>query len=102
MSASPVHASDGYKPEAMLFVDEEFAASSRAAREGQLATIMWKPVVRFSSSHYRYVEGADGAPHLVQVGIGADDPTGTGLGFSSFAQPSAGTVAPPAASGTSR
>tara|TARA_Y100000389_G_scaffold201265_4_gene243536 strand:+ start:6841 stop:6981 length:141 start_codon:yes stop_codon:yes gene_type:complete len=40
--------------------------------------------------------GASG-PHLVQVGIGADDATGTGLGFSSFAQPSTGAVAPSAA-----
>ncbi len=45
-SASPVHARDGYRPEAMLFVDEEFVASSRAAREGALATLAWKPVVR--------------------------------------------------------
>ena len=101
MSASSGHARDGYKPEAMLFVDEEFATTSRAAREGASSTLMWKPVVRFCSSHYRYVMGPEG-PHMVQVGIGADDPTGTGLGFSSFVQPPAGTVAPPAASGASR
>jgi hypothetical protein len=46
MSASTVHARDGYKPEAMLFVDEEFAITSRASREGASATLMWKPVVR--------------------------------------------------------
>lgn len=100
MNASTVHARDGYKPEAMLFVDEEFATTSRASREGSTAALMWKPVVRFCSSHYRYVMGQDG-PHMVQVGIGADDPTGTGLGFSSFVQPPAGAVAPSAASGTS-
>ena len=100
MSASSVHARDGYKPEAMLFVDEEFASSSRASREGATATLMWKPCLRFCSSHYRYVMGQDG-PHIVQVGIGVDDATGTGLGFSSFAQPSAGAAAPPAALGTS-
>lgn len=72
---------------------------SRASREGNSAALMWKPVVRFCSSHYRYVQGQDG-PHLVQVGIGSDDPTGTGLGFSSFVQPPAGVVAPSAASGT--
>jgi hypothetical protein len=99
MSASIVHARDGYRPEAMLYVDEEFATMSRASREGNSAALMWKPVVRFNSSHYRYVQGQDG-PHLVQVGIGSDDPTGTGLGFSSFVQPPAGTVAPSAASGT--
>jgi hypothetical protein len=46
MSASSVHARDGYKPEAMLFVDEEFATTSRASREGASAALMWKPVVR--------------------------------------------------------
>ena len=46
MSASTVHARDGYRPEAMLFVDEEFATTSRASREGATATLMWKPVIR--------------------------------------------------------
>ena len=46
VNASVVHATDGYKPEAMLFVDEEFASKSRAAREGTFSAIMWKPVVR--------------------------------------------------------
>jgi hypothetical protein len=45
---------------------------------------------RFKSRHYRYVRGAEGV-HLVQVGIGAADPTGTGLGF---AVPAAAEVAP--------
>lgn len=90
VNASPVSSTDGYKPEAMLFVDEEFAASSRAAREGRTATLVWKPVVKFKTCHYRYVEGESGT-YLVQVGVGADDPTGTGLGF---AQPAAVGVAP--------
>ena len=90
VSASPVSSTDGYKTEAMLFVDEEFAASSRAAREGRAATLTWKPVVAFKTRHYRYVRGEAG-PHLVQVGVGADDPTGTGLGF---AEPAAAGVAP--------
>jgi hypothetical protein len=93
INSSIVHATDGYKPEAMLFVDEEFASNSRAAREGSLSAMMWKPVVRFSSAHYRYVKGRDG-PHIIQVGIGADDPTGTGLGF---VQPAAAKAAPPSA-----
>jgi len=95
VNASPVSSTDGYLPEAMLFVDEEFATSSRAAREPAMATLAWKPVVRFRSRHYRYLQGTDGAPHLVQVGIGADDATGTGLGFR---PPAGGTVAPPPAS----
>lgn len=79
-SASYVSSTDGYKPEAMLFVDEEFASSSRAAREGKMPIFSWKPVVKFCAGHYRYVRGLEGL-HIVQVGIGADDPTGTGLGF---------------------
>lgn len=90
VNASPVSTNDGYKPEAMLFVDEEFAGSSRAAREGRMATLAWKPVVRFKTRHYRYVRSAEGS-HLVQVGIGAADATGTGLGF---AAPAAMEVAP--------
>ncbi len=46
MNASIVHARDGYKPEAMLFVDEEFATTSRASREGATATFFFKPVVK--------------------------------------------------------
>ena len=90
VNASPVSSLDGYKAEAMLFVDEEFAGSSRAAREGRASTLAWKPVVAFKTRHYRYVRGTEG-PHLVQVGIGADDATGTGL---LFAQPAVGTVVP--------
>lgn len=92
ISVSPVVASDGYKADAMLFVDEDFART-RAAREGSLTALLWKPCVRFSSNHYRYVHGPDG-PLIVQVGIGADDPTGTGL---NFAEPAAGEAAPPSA-----
>lgn len=90
VNASPVSTADGYKPEAMLFVDEEFAGSSRAAREGRMASMTWKPVVRFKTRHYRYVRGTEGV-NLVQVGIGSGDPTGTGLGF---AEPAAAGVAP--------
>ena len=92
-SASVVHAQDGYRPEVMLFVDEEFASTNRSAREGRMPTLAWKPVVRFVSHHYRYTRGPNG-PHIVQVGVGVDDPTGTGLGTSAFGRPSAGAVDP--------
>lgn len=84
-NASLVSSPDGYKPEAMLFVDEEFIASSRLAREGPLAVLPWRPVVRFCSSHYRYVRGRSG-PLLCQVGIGVD--TSTPL----FSQPPPGEL----------
>jgi len=94
VNASPVSSTDGYRPEAMLFVDEQFASASRAAREPSMATLTWKPVVMFKSRHYRYVTGVDGASHLVQVGVGADDATGMGL---SFRAPAGAMVAPPPA-----
>ena len=84
---------DGYKPHAMLFVDEEFS-QHRLQRETRLGALLFRPVVRFNSAHYRYVPANgngngdgdgdgddDGGPYrLVQVGIGEDDQLG-GLGF---------------------
>lgn len=92
-SASIVHDKDGYKPEAMLFVDEAFVSGNLAARTGSTTTFAWKPVVRFCSSHYTYVVTCDG-PRIVQVGIGVDDVTECGL---NFRQPP-GNVAPSVAS----
>lgn len=73
-AASPVRVTDGYKPEAMLFVDEQFVAANRASREGRMASLLWTPVVRFVSTHYRYlIDGNE--PRLIQVGVGcAEDP----------------------------
>lgn len=66
--ASPVNSGDGYAPEAMLFCDEEWANTS-AARTS-MGNFLWRPVVRFSSNHYRYVEDpASGMPRIVQVGL---------------------------------
>ncbi len=77
---STVACVDGYKPHAMLFVDEEFS-QNRIQRETRMGTLMFRPVVRFNSAHYRYVSNSDGSnPRLVQVGIGHDDHLG-GLGF---------------------
>ena len=67
---SPVSSADGYLPSAMLFVDEEWM-NTRHAREQRIGALMWKPVVKFSSLHYRYRTGDDG-PYIVQVGVGAD------------------------------
>ena len=70
---TPTHTSsvgnrDGYLPSAMLFVDENFV-NSRAARESKLGDLMWRPVVRFSSSHYKYIVDDDGSPRIVQIGV---------------------------------
>ena len=68
--ANRVDATDGYRRDAMLFVDEESieAAPMRSARIGAL---MWRPFVRFSTSHYRYAVRA-GEKCMEQVGVGVD------------------------------
>ena len=70
-SASLVSSRDGYKPSAMLFVDEDFF-SRQAARQGPLAPLVWQPVVKFSSNHYKFVKTAESGPRILQVGIGSD------------------------------
>ena len=90
-SACVVSAKDGYKPSATLFVDEDWMAL-RSARESNMGQLLFKPCVRFCSTHYKYVKDEHGL-RIVQVGIGADD-SGEGL---HFAQPPARTAAAPAA-----
>lgn len=71
-TCSPARAVDGYTSDALLFVDEQFA-NTRAARESRVGALMWKPVVRFNSRHYRYEKVAGEEPRIVQVGIGVSD-----------------------------
>lgn len=78
-NTSLVMCKDGYKPQAMLFVDEEFA-QHRSQRETKLGVLSFKPVVRFCSGHYHYVNDRDGGFRIVQVGIGHEEQLG-GLGF---------------------
>lgn len=68
--ANRVDTTDGYRRDAMLFVDE---ASLDAApmRNARIGALMWRPVVRFSTSHYRYVLRA-GEKCIEQVGVGVD------------------------------
>ena len=58
----------------MLFVDEGFADHS-VQRDTSLSALSFRPVVRFCSTHYQYVDG-----RIVQYGIGADENL-DGLGF---------------------
>ena len=87
--ASPVNSSDGYAPEAMLFCDEEWA--NTAAARTTMGNFLWRPVVRFSSNHYRYVEDpASGMPRIVQVGLSPGElaaPPGTPNAVPNFRQP---------------
>lgn len=92
--ACSVNDKDGYRPEATLFVDEDWMAL-RNAREGKLGTLAFRPTVRFCSSHYKYIKDADGL-RIVQVGIGASERR-SGLNFvpppqAEVAQAGAGTV----------
>lgn len=101
-SEVPTHASkalcaDGYKPDAMLFVDEGFA-STTAQRSSQLAALSFRPVVRFCSTHYKYCKDSSGKKRVVQVGVGVDDKL-EGL---SFQVPSSGAANPGAAKKATR
>ena len=79
LNASPVACADGYKASAMLFVDEEFA-STRTQRETRLGALLFRPVVRFCSNHYKYITDPDGGKRIVQVGVAHEEQL-DGLGF---------------------
>lgn len=95
--ASVVSAQHGYRPSACLFVDESFC--NTGAGRGALATLAWRPVVRFRSTDYDYVEDPDGEVRVVQRGLGVDHVDDT-RGSTSFAEPFA--EAREAAKGESR
>jgi len=87
----PTHASvandtDGYRQEALLFVDEQWADT--AAARGGMASLMWRPCVKFDTTHYVYVKDSNGLPRLLQRNVGAEDESPS----SHFCQPA---VAPP-------
>lgn len=68
-----VNCKDGYSQQAMLFVDE-YTMKIQTCRSGNATVLGWRPVVRFDSSHYRYVEdktasGAKPKFYIVQVGV---------------------------------
>jgi hypothetical protein len=71
-NASLVSSQDGYRPGAMLFVDENFFSSRMTSREGPLASLAWQPVVKFQSNHYKYVKDAGGTAKILQIGIGSE------------------------------
>jgi len=69
--ASAVDTADGYRRDAMLHVDEE-AFSSTAMRSTDLASIAFRPMVRFDASKLRYAS-SNGEKRLLQVGVGVDE-----------------------------
>lgn len=74
--ALPTHSSsacgaDGYRPEALLFVDEAWADT--AAARGSMSSFLWRPCVKFLPTHYQYVKDpTTGLPRLLQRGVGSD------------------------------
>ena len=87
--------SDGYRQEALLFVDEQWADT--AAARGAMASLLWRPCVKFDTSHYAYVRDPNGLPRLVQRNVGAEDEAST----SHFCQPAGAAQRPPLPASTS-
>ena len=56
-----------------------------------MASLMWRPCVKFDTTHYVYVKDANGLPRLLQRNVGAADETPS----SHFCQPAAGQARPP-------
>ena len=69
--ASVANDSDGYRQEALLFVDEQWADT--AAARGAMSSLLWRPVVKFVTTHYQYVKDHTGLPRLLQRNVGAAD-----------------------------
>ena len=67
--SSVVNDSDGYRQEALLFVDEAWAETSAA--RGGMASLLWRPVVKFCSNHYHYVKDFNNMPRILQRNVGA-------------------------------
>lgn len=62
---------DGYRQDAMLFVDETWAET--AAARSPMGTFLWRPVVKFNSSTYRYVKDEKtGMPRILQINVGTE------------------------------
>lgn len=90
----PTHASvandvDGYRQEALLFVDEQWADT--AAARGGMASLLWRPCVKFLTTHYVYVKDHTGLPRLLQRNVGAEDESP----MAHFCQPAGETQRPP-------
>lgn len=97
--ASVVHDADGYRSEALLFVDEVWA-DTEAARSS-MSSLLWRPVVRFCSNHYHYVKDASGLPRIVQKNVGAaSEATGSHFGQPTSAMGAGSSATPQAQVGT--
>ena len=89
-AASTIFEEGGYRPDVCLFADEAFLNSS--AGRGDLASIAWRPVVRFRSLDYDYETAPDGSPIIVQRRMGSDEADSASA--SPFVQPPPGVAVP--------
>jgi len=87
--SSVANDSDGYRQEALLFVDEQW--SDTAAARGSMAALLWRPCVKFDSAHYVYVKDPSGLPRLLQRNVAAEDESPE----SHFCQPAEVAQRPP-------
>jgi hypothetical protein len=71
-NASATRCRDGYRADAMLFVDEEFFNTSPSARQSPMSALPWRSIVRFCATHYCYQRGSNGRPCITQSRIGVD------------------------------
>ena len=91
----PTHASvasdaDGYRQEALLFVDEDW--SNTAAARGGMSTFLWRPCVKFCANDYVYVTDAGTElPRMIQRGMGVVPDAEVGQDFRRPALLSMGT-----------
>lgn len=71
--ASEVASADGYSPDVMLFADEHWGET--AAARTRMGGFLWRPVVRFNTAHYKYIEDPHTRkPRILQVNVSTSDP----------------------------
>ncbi len=64
VAASETNSKTGYPRSAMIFVDEQFASKKESRAE--MKNMLWKPVVKFMSTDYKYHLNDDKNPYMTQ------------------------------------
>ena len=54
----------------MLFVDEKWTET--ATSRSEIATLLWRPCVRFNSADYAFLDDPDGNPTVIQKNMGIE------------------------------
>jgi hypothetical protein len=70
--SNEVETENGYKLDVMLFSDEKWADTETA--RGAVGALAWRPVVRFRSSDYKFVQDPSTSEwSILQIGMSAKD-----------------------------